>query len=263
MASTATQEQLSSHVLYPALIDRRCSTLAPVHSMKLADSCGRGGACSRQAPARRPRVDAHGAARGVERDRAEWNHRPDLHSASPLYLVDEAAPAATHPSSSIKGLIRLFQAVREVPVSLSLRQHGKSTNGRPECCAGAGHVCTATAQATVSVALAQTLKCVWHDVARQVMGDGAFVLRRDGECNFFLDKKGCSVAPDTFELTPELEAERRMSTENRLAMIGARMTAPAIACSCRSTPNIMQWPSISMFTSSAEYHCDMTGFPGA
>ena len=54
----------------------------------------------------------------------------------------------------------------------------------------------------------------------QVLGDGSFVIRRDGECNFFADK-GCHVAPDTFELTPELESERRMSSENRLAMVGA------------------------------------------
>jgi len=53
------------------------------------------------------------------------------------------------------------------------------------------------------------------------MGDGSFVIRREGECNFFADK-GCAVAPDTFELTPELEAERRTSSDNRLAMIGAR-----------------------------------------
>ena len=52
------------------------------------------------------------------------------------------------------------------------------------------------------------------------MGDGSFVIRREGECNFFADK-GCAVAPDTFELTPELEAERRASSENRMAMISA------------------------------------------
>ena len=62
-----------------------------------------------------------------------------------------------------------------------------------------------------------------HGVA-QVMGDGAFVLRRDTECNFFTEL-GCSVAPDTFELTPDLEAERQMSTENRLAMMGAHAAA--------------------------------------
>ena len=74
----------------------------------------------------------------------------------------------------------------------------------------------------------------------QVMGDGAFVIRRDGECNFFSDA-GCSVAPDSFELTPELEAERRMSTENRLHMIGARTAATAIeAHRCKHAPSVMR-----------------------
>ena len=65
------------------------------------------------------------------------------------------------------------------------------------------------------------------------MGDGSFVIRREGECNFFADE-GCAVAPDTFELTPELEAERRASSENRLAMIGARSVSIAMLRSPRS-----------------------------